>query len=293
MDIVLTVLQIVAPVFLLAAVGFTWVRLGYDYNTEFVTRLTMTVSVPALIFVALMNTEIARQNLLNLVWASVASYAAVTVVFLVIIKISGLDRRTFLHPMVFGNTGNIGLPLAFFAFGDAGLGVAVVVFSIMAVYSFTLGIWMVSNGSGFGRLFREPIAWGAVLGAVFMIWGWSTPKWLTNTLELTGQMAIPLMLITLGVALARISPNNLGRSLVLSVVKVLACTGIAVGAGLYFGLGQVAFAVLILQIATPVAVTSYLLAAKYGADADEVAGLVVVSTLVSVVAIPITLAFLV
>jgi len=55
----------------------------------------------------------------------------------------------------------------------------------------------------------------------------------------------------------------------------------------------VALAVLILQAVTPVAVTSYLLAAKYEADADPVAGLVVVSTLMSVGFIPLTLAFLI
>jgi predicted permease len=73
----------------------------------------------------------------------------------------------------------------------------------------------------------------------------------------------------------------------------VACTGIAASAGWYFALDHVSFAVLILQIATPVAVTSYLLAAKYGADSEEVAGLVVVSTLVSVFTIPLTLAFLI
>ena len=61
----------------------------------------------------------------------------------------------------------------------------------------------------------------------------------------------------------------------------------------WFGLESTAAAVLIVQIATPVAVTSYLLAEKYGADADAVAGLVVASTVMSLITIPLTLAFLV
>ncbi len=79
----------------------------------------------------------------------------------------------------------------------------------------------------------------------------------------------------------------------LSIVKVALCTGIAWSVGLYFELGPIPLAVLVMQIATPVAVTSYLLAEKYGADANEVAGLVVVSTLLSVITIPLTLAFFV
>ena len=115
----------------------------------------------------------------------------------------------------------------------------------------------------------------------------------TNTLELIGQMAIPLMLITLGVAVARLTPGGIGRALWLSLVKVGICVGCALGAGLWLDLPHVALAVLVLQVATPVAVTSYLLAEKYEADADAVAGLVVISTLLSVVSIPVVLAFFV
>jgi len=58
-NLILTVFEVVAPVFILASIGFTWVKLGFDYRIEFVTRLAMTLSVPCLIFVALMQTQIA------------------------------------------------------------------------------------------------------------------------------------------------------------------------------------------------------------------------------------------
>ena len=58
MHLALTVLEIVAPVFLLAAVGFAWVKLGYEYRVEFVTRFAMTLAVPCLIFTALMGTRV-------------------------------------------------------------------------------------------------------------------------------------------------------------------------------------------------------------------------------------------
>jgi predicted permease len=100
------------------------------------------------------------------------------------------------------------------------------------------------------------------------------------------------MLITLGVAVARLSPRGIGKAALLSFIKLVICTGIAWGVADYFALGYVAFGVLVLQVATPVAVTSYLLAEKYGADSDAVAGLVVTSTLMSVGALPLILAVL-
>ncbi|MEM7472837.1 MAG: AEC family transporter [Pseudomonadota bacterium] len=293
MNLSLTVLEIVAPVFLLAGIGFCWVKLGFEYRIEFVTRLAMTLSVPALIFVALMQTEIAPSALTTVFLAAIATYGLITVACYVLVKLGKLETRTFLAPLIFGNTGNLGLPLALFAFGPEGLGYAVVIFAMMGVYSFTYGVWLVSGGGDLRKIVQEPLVGATLLGALFLWQGWETPRFLTNTIELIGQMAIPLMLITLGVAVARLSPGAVTRAITLSAIKVVICGAAAWGAGTYFGLPDVALAVLILQATTPVAVTSYLLAAKYEADADPVAGLVVVSTLMSVGFIPLILAFLI
>lgn len=288
----LTVLDVVMPVFLLAAVGFAWVKAGFEYRVEFVTRLAMTLSVPCLLFTALMKTEIDPQALQTLTLASIAAYLAVGVIFWGVIRLAGLEVRTYLAPLIFGNTGNLGLPLALFAFGDAGLGYALVVFAVMAIYSFTAGVWLVSGGGSLKRVVQEPVVAATLLGALFLWQGWETPQVLTRSLELIGQMAIPMMLITLGVAIARLHPAGLVRAVILSAVKAAVCVALGYGIGTAFGLDPVPLAVLTLQLGTPVAVTSYLLAEKYGADASSVAGLVVVSTLMSVGTIPLTLAWL-
>ena len=292
MNLTLTVLEIVAPVFLLAAVGFGWVKLGFEYRMNFVTQLATTVAVPCLIFTSLMQTKIDPAALTTLSLASIAAYLGITAAAAVLVWGTGLHRRTYLAPMIFGNTGNLGLPLALFAFGDEGLSYAVVVFAIMAIWTFTFGIWLVAGAGSFGKVLREPLVWATLLGGLFLWQEWQTPRFLTNTLELIGQMAIPLMLITLGVAVARLNPRGIGRAVLLSIVKLALCTGVALAAAVAFDLNQIAFGVLVLQVATPVAVTSYLLAEKYGADAEAVAGLVVVSTLISVGALPLLLAVL-
>lgn len=293
MQLALTVLEITAPVFLLAAVGFIWVKLGFEYRVEFVTRLAMTLSVPCLIFTALMGTQIEASALAALSLASLVAYGVVTLAMWLLVIVGRLDRRTFLAPLIFGNTGNLGLPLALFAFGETGLDYAVVVFAVMAIISFTFGIWLVSDGGSLTKVIREPLVAATLLGALFLWQGWQTPTFLTNALELTGQMAIPIMLITLGVAVARLKPESLGLSVLLSALKAGLCVASAAVVGLWFNLDPTALAVLIVQVATPVAVTSYLLAEKYGADADSVAGLVVVSTVMSVVTLPLILAFVI
>ncbi len=293
MNLLFTIINIVLPVFLLGVIGFTWVKLGIDYNVAFVTRLAMTISVPCLIFTSLMRTEIDPAALATLSIAALATYLVVIIYSFTVTILFGLENRTYLPALVFGNTGNLGLPLALFAFGQTGLGYAVVVFAVMAVISFTFGVWIVSGGGSPLKVVKEPIVAATIFGAVFMWNGWQTPKALTNTLELVGQMAIPIMLITLGVAVARLKPGKLGRAVWLSLVKMVICIGSAWLVGRWVQLPSIPLAVLIMQVSTPVAVTTYMLAEKYGADSDAVAGLVVVSTLLSVVTIPLTLAFLV
>ncbi len=292
MNLAITVLEIVAPVFLLAAIGFLWVKSGAEYRIRFVTQLSMTLGVPCLIFTALMQTDLDPGALTALTLASVAAYAVVSVMTALLVRLLRLNARTYTAPLIFGNTGNLGLPLALFAFGDVGLSYAVVVFAVMAVLSFTFGVWLVAGGGSPIKVIKEPMVAATLLGALFLWQGWETPRFLTNTLELIGQIAIPLMLITLGVAVARLNVGGMGRAVLLSIVKLAICVGAAWIVGLQFDLDPVGFAVLVLQVATPVAVTSYLLAEKYGADADAVAGLVVASTLLSVLALPVLLGVL-
>ena len=293
MNLALTVLNITAPVFILAAIGYGWVKLGFEYRVEFVTRLAMTLSVPCLIFVALMTADIDPQALGSLSLASFTAYGLVSIVFLGIVKLRKLDTSTYLAPLVFGNTGNLGLPLAMFAFGEEGLSYAVVVFAVMAILSFTIGVWVVAGGGSPIRVIKEPVVAATFLGALFLWQGWQTPIFLTNALELIGQMAIPIMLITLGVAIARLETNNMGRAVWLSAIKVVVSAGAAWTAARWFGLAPIPSAVLIVQLATPVAVTSYLLAKKYGHEAQPVAGLVVASTLLCVISLPLILAFVI
>jgi predicted permease len=290
--LVLQVAQIVAPVFLLAAIGYLWVRaLGWGYDVEFVTRLAMTLSIPCLIFMALMRSHVEPALLRDTVLAALVAYVLVGAVVWGVLRALDLDIQTFWAPISFGNTGNIGLPIALFAFGQLGFDMAVVIFAVMAILSFTFGVWVVAGGGNPLNAVREPLVWGTVAGSIFLMMGWEVPPVIGASLDLVGQMAIPLMLLTLGVAISRLQPRALGRAVWLCLGKLVVCILVPLVVGLAFGLPKVALGVLVLQVSTPVAVTSYMLATKYNARPDEVAGLVVVSTLMAVVTIPATLAF--
>lgn len=292
MNLAFAVLEITAPVFVLGAAGFVWVRQGFDYPTQFVTRLAMTLAVPCLIFTALVNADIEPSALAALSLASVLCYALATASAYAVVRLFHLDTRAYLAPLTFGNTGNLGLPLALFAFGDTGLGLAIVVFAVMAIIMFTAGLWMVAGVQNPLRVLKEPILWASILGVLALIVGWQPPTVAMNALTLVGQMGIPLMLLTLGAAVARLKPARVLTALGLSAIKLSVGLAAGIGVGLALGLSGVPLAVLILQMATPVGVSSYLMAERYQTDPDASASLVVTSTLLAIVALPITLSFL-
>lgn len=288
----LEVLEIVAPVFALAFVGFAWAKLGYDFDIAFVTRLSMQVAVPALLFSVLSGIEVDPDAFARLAGASLALYAMIFVACVLAVRGAGWSTRVYLAPMTFGNTGNVGLPVALFAYGQAGLADAMVVFAVMAALSFTVGIWMVTGRGSPLEALKQPIFHAAVLGLLFAWFGWPMPEVAATTLGLLAQVAIPIMLLTLGVAVAKLDVRDAGRALSASLTKLAVCALAAVVTAQAFALGPVATGALTLQAIMPVAVTNYLLAARYGAEPDAVAGLVVVSTLVSVAALPLALALL-
>ena len=166
MNLALTVLEIVAPVFLLAAIGFVWVKVGLEYRIQFVTRLAMTMGVPCLIFVSLMQTQIDPAALTALSAATVMAYGGVTLACLLLVHVLRLERRTYAAPLIFGNTGNLGLPLALFAFGEVGFSYAIIVFAIMAIWSFTYGISLVAGSGALTKVLREPLVWAVLKGGV-------------------------------------------------------------------------------------------------------------------------------
>ena len=292
MSIFFTVLEVVTPVFLLATIGFSWVKFGFEYRVEFVTRLAMTLAVPALVFTSLTQNTINPKFLSEMILVVCLAYAVVSIIALIFTFIFKLDRRTFLMPLISGNTGNLGLPLCFLAFGQDGLGYAVIVFAFTSIVAFTFGLWVVSGSHSFKQPLKEPLVPATVLGLVFMFYDWEIPKILTNALNLIAQMAIPLMLITLGVAVAKIKTTLAFKIIGISVSKIIIGIFAAVAIGHQFALPYEASAVLIIQMSMPVAVTSYLLAEKYGANSEAVAGLVVISTLLTVFVTPVLLSFL-
>ena len=282
-----TLLPITGPVMVCVLLGFLWKKFNWAYDTQMVTHLVMRVGAPCLIISSLSRTPVSRETLEQMLLVTAILIGVMAVLGAVAIVIAKQSMRSFLGPLIFPNSGNMGLPVCLFAFGEKGLTLALTVFMVMSIAHFTLGIALVSGRSVLKEMVTNPIIY-SIAAAVFMIYTrLDLPLWMQNTVNLLGDFTIPLMLLTLGVSLAGLQIGSLGKSLYFALMRL----GIGVAAGWLvaelFDLHGVARGVLILQAAMPVAVFNYLFAMQYNREPQVIAGAVMISTLLSFLLIPV------
>jgi predicted permease len=285
------VAAVLLPVFCIAGIGYLWRLLGAPFDLAFVTRLIMNLAGPCLVFDSLANLALPPQQFVAMVGASIALLAVTAVLAFGVLKALKLPLPSYLPALTIGNTGNLGLPLCLFAFGEAGLGLAIAVYVTNSVAQFTL-VPLLQTRQPLGKtLLTTPVIYGAVGGAVVLTLGVGLPKWLDNTAQLLGGLMIPLMLLALGYTIGGLRTHNLRRAFGLGAARLAIAFVAALGVGRVLSLSGVAQGVLLLQGAMPAAVFTYLFAARYERDADDVAGIVLISTLLAALLLPLLVSY--
>lgn len=282
---------IIAPVFICAGIGFIWGKQGRHYDTDFVTALMTNIGTPCLVFYTLTSANLDLDAFGAMAFYTFLVIAVSALLSAVILKMIGSDIRSFMPAMMFSNCGNMGLPLCLLAFGEPGLVLAIVFFTVSAIGQFTLGMMIPSGLLSFKALIRIPILYAVFAAVVFVVLKIETPAVIANTTQILGGMTIPMMLITLGVSLARLRLGALPRATALSVLRLVLGFAVGVGISAALGLEGMERGILILQSSMPVAVFNYLFAQRYNRSPEEVAGLVFISTAISFATLPILLWF--
>ncbi|MEM8988492.1 MAG: AEC family transporter, partial [Pseudomonadota bacterium] len=137
----------------------------------------------------------------------------------------------------------------------------------------------------------NPALIAIAIAVAMTVAGAKPPKWIANTTDLIGDASIPLMLLTLGVSLGRLSAENLPRSFGLGAFRLAIGFAAGLGVATLFGLEGAAWGVLIIQASMPAAVFNFLFAHLYDQRPDEVAGVIVASSLLSLVTAPLVVAY--
>ena len=282
---------IIAPILICAGLGFAWALKGPEYPVDFVTRAVMNIGAPCLIISSFSKSGIEIGRLAQVTSATLVVMLVMLLLGLALTRLLRLPIPTFMPSLLFGNIGNMGLPLCLFAFGQTGLALGLAIFLLVFSLHMSMGIAMVAGRGNLANVFKQPVLWATLVAVVLVTMGWQLPAWLDNTTRLLGGFTIPLMLMTLGVSLASLKISEWKYSLLFSATRVIGGFLIAIFVARLLGIEGVERGVLILQSSMPVAVFNYLLAVRYGRDPGEVAGMVVLSTSMAFIVLPFIVSF--
>ena len=282
------ILGIFLPVLAVVLVGYGYAR-RVRPDMTWVNRISMQVLAPALVFSALASTSFDVAASGRIMLASVGVVIGSGLLAWPIARALHVDARTFVPPMMFNNCGNMGLPLAVLAYGDAGFPVMVALFSISNLLHFTLGMRIMDRDFRFGTLLRSPIVLATVLGFAFAIAHPPLPDWLGTAIRLVGDALVPMMLLSLGVRLAEVHWSDWRIGVIGGIVCPL--TGLAMAWVLapVLRLDDLQRGLLVLFGCLPPAVLNFMVAEQFRQEPARVASIVLIGNLLSIVFVPVGL----
>ena len=281
------ILNIIAPVFVVAGIGFFLEYKGIGFQAETLSRLAMMIGTPALVFSSLTSTDLPDGSLARIVVISLSAAVLGGLLSWVVLLLLRLPWRTYVSSLALPNAGNAGLPLVFFAFAEPGLTIGAAFFFLIALIQYTVVPAVVTGDPGLRKLLREPLIWAIIAVVLFRVTDVAIPRVVADTTSLLGGIMIPVMLILLGGALARLKVRDIGMSVLLACARLVigVVTGLAMV--LLFRLDGVEAGAIFLLSAMPSALITYVIAEHYGRSPERVAGLVVASTVLNFACLPI------
>lgn len=288
----LNVLNVVLPVLICAGIGYVLALTKAPFDNKVIGGVVSRVGYPTLIISHLSTTQIAVGTFLDVMAAAALAIAAFGMLGFVVLKAMRLPVRAFLTPLMHGNVGNIGLPITLLALGDAGMAYTMGFVVVVLISVFTLGMWIPAGEFSARKLLTSPVIYAVVISLILMTTGYSLPQPVAKSFDILGGLSIPLMLLTLGHTLASLRVQSLGRAVSLTALHLGMALAISTSLVWVFGFTGAERGAVILCCLMPSSVATYLFVdqhlPEYGPD---VAGFILVSTLATILVLPVALSY--
>ena len=289
MELYLKLIDVLFPVFFVIGVGYYLGKKDPNFDTKFITNFAGNIGTPAMIFYTITTTGITLEIFIEYFIYSLIMITGFSLVGLLSLFLLKKDIVSELPPLILPNTGNMGVPICLFAYGTSGLGVASAVASVIILLHFTLNVLLAKKSFSFEILIKNVPIYAIFVSIAFLYFKWDVPGYIENTTFLLTYTTIFLVLMSLGIALSRLKVVSWTHASILGAVRVI--IGPVIGFGLikFLNLNGFFAGVLLIQSAMPSAVLTYLVGSMYSERkvVDNIASVIVSSTLMSFITIPI------
>ena len=293
MDIYLKLFEVLFPVFFIVGIGFLLGKKNPNFDTSFITTYAGNFGTPALVIFALTAGGVTFDIFKEFFFYALILLSAFGIIGLVFLVLMKKDYIRELPTFILPNTGNMGIPICLFAYGELGMGIAAAISSLVVLLHFTLNIFLAKRAFDFQTIFKSPAFYAIIITVLFLYFEQPFPKFVMNTVMLLAYGMIVMILMSLGVALTQMKVFSFKDAVITSTGRVI--LGPIIGFILIkiFGLTGVSAGVVLIQSSMPSAILCYLVASMYSPKeiVDNISSTIVVSTVMSLVTIPITLFF--
>ena len=293
MEIYLKLFEVLFPVFFIVGIGVFLGKKNPNIDTSFITTYSGNFGTPALVIFALTAGSVSFEVFSNFfIYAIIllTLFGIVGLIFLVLMKKDYLrELPTFFLP----NTGNMGIPICLFAYGELGMGMAASISSLVVLLHFTLNIFLAKRAFDFDTIIKSPAFYAIIVTVLFIYFEQPIPQFVMNTVMLLAYGMIVMILMSLGIALTQMKVFSFKDSIITSIGRVIIGPIIGLIVIKIFNLSGVGAGVVLIQSSMPSAILCYLIASMYSPKeiVDNISSTIVVSTLMSLITIPITLFF--
>ena len=290
MEIYIKLFEVLFPVFFIVGIGYLLGKKSPNLDTSFITNYAANFGTPALVIFAVLSSGVtfaifAEYFIYSLI--AITAFAITGILFLIPMK---KDYIRELPPFILPNTGNMGIPICLFAYGSLGMGVAAAISSVVVLLHFTLNVFLANKKFDIKIVIKSPSFYAILFAVVFLYFEIEAPTFVLNTVMLLAYGMIVLILISLGIALTQLKVFSFKSSVISSIGRVIIGPVIGIILIKIFNLSGFAAGVLLIQCSMPSAILTYLIASMYSPKeiVDNIASMIVVSTLMSLVTVPIT-----
>ena len=283
--------QILFPLFALAMVGYVYAR-HHKPDMSAPNHLNMTVFLPCLIFSVLVDQSVELASYGKLALGAALIVLGSGVVAAPLARLLGYELKTFVPPMMFNNSGNLGLPLMVLAFGEKALAPAVILFIVENTLHFSVGMKIMNPTFSLRQIVKIPMVAATLLGLAFNGLHIQIPNILLKPIDLIGQIAIPLMLVSLGIRLATDTIKHIHIGLSAAIICPLSGLLSLVIVNAFIDLGNFQWQMLVIYSVLPPAALNFLVAEQFNQQPQQVASMVLIGNLFSVISLPLVLFYL-